>query len=82
MSKKALCKFVCVSTESTGVGSDGLMVTMEAITADYEGTAPEDQEFTKYTPSGNLSFCVENPALEGLFEAGAAYYIEIRRVEE
>lgn len=39
----------------------------------------DDRRFSEATPSGELSMDIDNPALEGFFEPGASYYIEIRR---
>lgn len=39
--------------------------------------APEDNSFSKYTPSASFVMHVTNPDLYGKFEAGKAYYFDI-----
>jgi len=36
----------------------------------------EDQDFNKYTPSGNLTMFVDNPKAVGFFQTGKKYYLE------
>ena len=43
---------------------------------------PEDQMFTKYTPTGDLSFTCQNPALSGKFLPGQVYYLDLVPVDE
>jgi hypothetical protein len=47
-------------------------------TAIYDNSTPEDQRFTKSTPSGKLTMRVDNPAVS--FEPGKFYYLDIGEV--
>jgi hypothetical protein len=42
--------------------------------AQYDPDCPEDQRFSKYTPSGTLEMTVDNPNAQ--FELGTAYYLD------
>lgn len=41
-----------------------------------EDGGDEDNTFAKFTPSGDASFYIANPALFGKFEAGQRYYVD------
>ena len=48
------------------------------MTAQYDdGISKENSSFAKATPSGELIFQVDNPAVHGFFEPGKAYYLDI-----
>lgn len=53
-----------VVCKTGGYGSDGL---------------DEDNTFAKFSPSGELSLTVANPALLGKFNPGEAYYIDFTK---
>lgn len=38
--------------------------------------SPEDNSYSKYTPSAQLTMCVTNPALVGTFKAGETFYVD------
>ena len=46
------------------------------------GGRPEDQRFSKATPSGSLRMQVDNPAALEQFEPGKAYYLDFTPVPE
>jgi hypothetical protein len=46
----------------------------------YDQSTPENQRFTKSTPSGTLTMRVDNPAVS--FEPGKFYYLDIGEVFE
>lgn len=71
-------KFRCNSVERFGPDS-GAMRTYR-FTPQYDTSIPEDQRFSKYTPSGALSLTVSNPSVE--FVAGRDYYLDISSAEE
>lgn len=48
--------------------------------ATYDQTIPEDQRFSKATPSGTLRMQVDNPAAVERFEPGKAYYLDFTPV--
>ena len=39
----------------------------------------EDNTYAKFSPSGNLSLTVANPALLGKFKVGEKYYLDFTR---
>lgn len=45
------------------------------------GGGDENQEWSKYTPSGYLEMTITNPAAFEQFEEGAEYYITFTRAE-
>lgn len=72
-------KFKCVSvtpTSSTYAGE--VNVELQAVTADN----PENQSWSKATPSGNLKMFISNPDAVGALEKGKEYFIDISPVEE
>jgi len=72
MTDKVRCKFVCASILVTSG-------TQREITlrAQYDNTIPEDQAFTKYTPSGEFKFTIDNPAINDFYVPGQAYYLDL-----
>lgn len=42
----------------------------------------EDNTYAKFTPSGELTLMVSNPALFGKFNPGEAYYLDFIKVEK
>lgn len=71
MATKARCKFMCGSVQKF---QSNERVFLDAV---YEAGAPEDDAFSKYTPSGSMQFIVDNPSLDGFFVPGKKYYIDI-----
>jgi len=51
-------------------GQEGL--TMRAVS----NTTPEENTFSKWTPSGTLSMVVTNPNLLGKFKPGDKFYLD------
>lgn len=74
--KKTICKFVCESV--TKFPHERKQVKLSAR---YDATLPDDQAFNKATPSGSFEAYIDNPAIEGFFDPGKEYYLEIRPVE-
>ena len=74
--KRAICKFTC-----TGVTAHSWPGNTVKLQAEYDPNIPEDQRFQKATPSGSLEMSINNPTLEGFFEPGKKYYIEVRPVD-
>tara|TARA_Y100000310_G_scaffold302008_1_gene338953 strand:+ start:362 stop:583 length:222 start_codon:yes stop_codon:yes gene_type:complete len=52
-------------------------IVMCAVTED----GGEDQTFAKYTPGGDLTIMVSNPALRGQFKVGDKYYLDFTKAE-
>ena len=71
-------KLTCM--EVTPVNEYGQQVTFSAC---YDtANVPEDNSFSKYTPSASFVMSVTNPDLYGKFEAGKAYYFDITPCEQ
>ena len=62
-------KFVCSSVQSFGPGRPQSI----EFTAVYDSSTPENERFTKATPSGQLKMTVDNPDVA--FVPGASYYL-------
>ena len=50
------------------------------LSTQYDDSLPEDQKFSLYTPSGEMRFRLDNPALLDQFKVGQEYYIEMKEV--
>lgn len=66
-------KFRCVSETRYA----GTQVKYEFM-PQYDTSTPEDQRYSKYTPSGELRISVDNPAVK--FEVGKDYYLDMTLV--
>lgn len=73
--KKSVCKFTVRSLKD--YGNDNKEVEMYT---EYDSALPEDQRFSKFTPSGEMKFSLKNPALDGFFQPGKTYLITIEPV--
>ena len=69
-------KFTCESVQQTRY-SDAKNYTFQAVPADE---IEENKRYHKYSPSGNLSITVDNPAVT--FELGKSYYIDFVEAAE
>ncbi len=74
---KSRCKFRVVGVTDHGHDSK----TVE-LSTQYDKSIPEDQQFSKYTPSGNMKISVSNPALDGFFTPGREFYVDLMPVDE
>ena len=52
-------------------------ITMAAV---YGGSA-ENNSFAEATPSGEIKFTVNNPAVQDHFKPGDSYYVEFKKAE-
>ncbi len=74
---KTRCKFVCQECKIGNAG-DGLIYTYKL--AAVTSGSPENEEFWKWTPNGELNFdCV---AQRDAFIPGEEYYIDISPVKD
>lgn len=48
--------------------------------AQYDTTIPEDQRFSKATPTASATFQIDNPAALEQFTVGKFYYFDISEV--
>lgn len=71
-------KFRCTSVERFTADGDGQVVYRFA--AQYDDSIPEDQRFSRYTPSGSLSITVDNPSV--VFVPGKSYYLDFTPAEK
>lgn len=62
-------KFICLDVAENG---DGFNVTLQPV---YTGS-PENEEFFKLTPGGNITMSVVKPETAKLFEKGKEYYVD------
>lgn len=69
---RAVCKFTLRSLKD--YGNDNKEVEL---CTRYDSALPEDQKFSKFTPSGEMKFALQNPALDGFFKPGETYLITI-----
>lgn len=70
-------KFQCVSETRHSYGQEGARTYKFQAINDPE--APENERFCKYTPSGSLEICVDNPNVQ--FELGRFYYLDFTPAE-
>jgi hypothetical protein len=47
----------------------------------YDTSIPEDQRYSKYTPSGELQLYVDNPAVEEQWPIGSDFYLDFTPAE-
>jgi len=64
-------KFVCNSIKQYAYG--GRELSFDAV---YDDGTPENQRFSKATPSGSLTMLVNNPPAAEFFILGKAYYLD------
>lgn len=61
-------------------------ITMSAVTSSDKPYGPngenEDNTYARYTPSGNLSLSITNPALIGKFKVGQKFYLDFTEATE
>jgi hypothetical protein len=63
--------------------TNGEQLTMAPVYADTYGPQGEneDNDFARYTPSGQLTMTVTNPNLINQFKEGDKYYIDFTKAE-
>lgn len=64
------CKFKVENVEPNG---DEFNITMRAVTSG----SPENEEFFRWTPAGQLTFYTVNKAAAAQLELGKDYYLDI-----
>jgi hypothetical protein len=69
------CKFRCHFKEVHNAGTADETATIKMSPA--YGESPENKEFYKYTPAGDISFYTTNKAAADQIEEGKEYYIDI-----
>jgi len=82
---KTICRFDCWSVKESknykGEKQDE-EVHLNAVSSvnGEEHNAAEVNNFSEYTPSGDLKFTVTNKAVFGMFKPGFSYYLTIEEV--
>lgn len=79
----ARCKFQVTNVLPAYSNLDPNTSTAKRIVLEtrYDNTVPEDQAFTKYTPSGRLDVIIDNPSVTNQLNVGDNVYIDIVKVE-
>lgn len=63
-------------------GSDRIKMVAVARSAGYPADgSDEDNTYAKYTPQGELTITVNNPALLGKYEPGRKFYLDFMPAE-
>lgn len=68
-------KFTCESILLLG---NQRKVTLRAVS----GGTPEDNQFSKWTPSGVVEIYISNPSAFDVFEVGKKYYADFSKADE
>ena len=42
----------------------------------------EDQDFNRFTPSGEMQISIDNPKANGYFKPGSSYYLDFTEAKE
>lgn len=71
-----VAKFRCSSVKQFGSTQPSVV----EFTAVYDSSTPENERFTRLTPSGSLSMTVDNPDV--VFEPGTLYYLTFEKAPE
>lgn len=61
-------------------GSDRILCNAVAAKAYPADGSDEDNTYAKFSPSGELTLTIANPALLGMIEPGQAFYLDFVRV--
>lgn len=70
------CKFQVTVVELTN-DPDTKRVRLDA---QYDTSIPEDQSFSKWTPSGSLNAMISNPAALAQLTVGKQFYVDLTEV--
>ncbi len=62
-----------LTVEEVDLFENSEIVKMRAV---YDSNTPEDNTYSKYTPSATLQMSVTNPSLFGYFRPGKKYYLD------
>ena len=75
--RATVCKFQCTAVTPPNEIESG-SVTLGAVYTDD----PDDRAFSLSTPWGEMTFGLDNPALDGFFVVGEQYMITITKAED
>jgi hypothetical protein len=74
------CKFRCESIQQFTADTPSQKSRLITFRAIVDGSVPEDEAFTKYTPSGCFQVTIDNPRALEVLEAGLDYYLDLSPV--
>lgn len=74
MSEKVRAKFKCNRVEKR---SDGIVVHMNVVVSGSK----ENEYFSEYTPTGNLSINIDKGDAVNFFNEGESYYLDFSKAE-
>lgn len=76
MSEKIRAKFKCLSVarHEASPGGVNLIVSLGAV---YGKDGSDNAQWSKWTPNGTLSMTITNPVVDGFFEPGREYFIDL-----
>lgn len=77
MPARARCKFIVESMQKFA-GPNAVVV----LRAMYGPDIPEDEAFTKATPSGSLNVTITNPEVIRMLEPGRKFYLDLTPAAE
>lgn len=69
-------KFVCHSVTKDSSGNE--IVTLGAV---YGKDGSDNAQWSKFTPCGQLSMTISNPAAQGMIQPGKEYFLNITAAE-
>ncbi|MBR1198805.1 hypothetical protein JQ574_22675 [Bradyrhizobium sp. AUGA SZCCT0158] len=81
MSKITMRAKMQVSKVERFNGSDRITCNAVAAKSYPEDGSDEDNTYAKFSPSGELSLTIANPALLGVIEAGQKFYLDFTPAE-
>ena len=58
------------------------VVTVVNMTAVSDDSIEENKRYHKYTPSGSLEICIDNPPASDYFKLGKSYYLDFTEEED
>lgn len=70
-------KFQCNSVTDYVYGKEVALIVVYA----PNGVNPEDRNFTKATPSGEIKMRIDNPEAAIQFKPGKTYYVDFTEIE-
>lgn len=76
-------KMMCIEKRQLYAGSGNLddNSTWTVRLQPVYGDCPENKEWSRWTPSGEVTMQITNPAAVGRFELGKAYWVDFTPVE-
>jgi hypothetical protein len=73
------CKFKVMSVQDNG-STESHTSKKVTLSTQYDPSLPEDQRFTRWTPTGTLDVVIDNPVALAQLAVGADYYVDLTPV--